>query len=81
MPGTHVMQRSESDSTAPVGDNRGYQRRLADSLVASMGPHEAIHLCQENGWEGVLQVVLALQRSTDRARKVPAPAPGSYGPR
>ncbi len=68
MPQTHVMQRSESDSTAPVGDNTSYQRRLADSLIASVGPHEAIHLCQENGWEGVLQVVLALQRSADRAQ-------------
>ncbi len=68
MPRTHDMQRSESDSTAPVGDNTLYQRRLAESLIASMEPYEAIDLCQENGWEGVLQVVLTLQRSADRAR-------------
>ncbi|GMQ76755.1 MAG: hypothetical protein BMS9Abin01_2049 [Gammaproteobacteria bacterium] len=68
MPRTHDMQRSESDSTAPAGDNTLYQRRLAESLIASMEPHEAIDLCQENGWEGVLQVVLTLQRSADRAQ-------------
>jgi hypothetical protein len=66
MPRMHLMQRSASDSTAPVGDNTLYQRRLAESLVASMEPYEAIHLCRENGWEGVLRVILALQRSADR---------------
>ncbi len=69
MPRTHDMQESASDSTAPVGDNTHYQRRLAESLIASMEPYEAIDLCQENGWQGVLQhVILALQRSADRAR-------------
>jgi hypothetical protein len=66
MPRTHTMQRSESDSTAPGGDNAHYQTRLAESMIASMEPHEAIHVCQENGWEGVLQVILALQRSANR---------------
>ena len=66
MPQTHVVPRSESDSTAPVGDNTHYQRRLAESLVANMGSHEAIQLCRENGWEGVLRVIVALQRAADR---------------
>jgi len=68
MPRTHDMQGSISDSTAPAGDNTYYQKRLAESLIASMEPYEAIDLCQENGWEGVLQVILALQRSADRTQ-------------
>ena len=60
------MQKSPSDSTAPPGDNTDYQRRLARSLVTSMDVHEAIHVCQENGWEGVLRFVIALQRSDER---------------
>ena len=60
------MQQSPSDSTAPVGDNTDYQARLARSLLASMDVHEAIHVCQENGWEGVLRFVIALQRSDER---------------
>ncbi len=66
MPRTHTMQRSVSDSTAPGGDNTHYQKRLAISLTARMEPQEAIHVCQENGWEGVLRFVLALQRSANR---------------
>ena len=60
------MQQSPSDSTAPPGDNTDYQARLAKSLVTSMDVHEAIHVCQENGWEGVLRFVIALQRSDER---------------
>ena len=63
---SHYMQRRTSDSTAPGGDNTHYQRRLAKSLMASMEAHEAIGVCQENGWEGVLRFVLALQRTGDR---------------
>lgn len=63
MPRTHATHRSDSDSTAPGGDNAQYQIRLAEMLIASLGPHEAIHVCQENGWEGVLQVILTMQRS------------------
>ena len=65
MPQTHATHRNESDSTAPAGDNTHYQTRLADSLIASLGPSEAVQVCQENGWEGVLQVILARQRSAN----------------
>jgi len=60
------MQQNTSDSTARPGDNSDYQRRLAKSIVKSMDVHEAIHVCQENGWEGVLRFVIALQRSDER---------------
>ena len=65
MPPTHATYRNESDSTSPAGDDTLYQTRLAESLLASLGTHEAIHVCQENGWEGVLQVILALQRTVN----------------
>ncbi len=65
---SHYMRRRTSDSTAPGGDNTHYQRRLAKSLMSSMEADEAINVCQENGWEGVLHVILALQRSADRAQ-------------
>ncbi|MDX2316704.1 MAG: hypothetical protein QNL90_21840 [Gammaproteobacteria bacterium] len=60
------MQQSTSDSTTRPGDNSDYQRRLAKSLVTSMDVHEAIHVCQENGWEGVLRFVIVLQHSDER---------------
>jgi len=59
-------QQSSTDSTAHPGDNSDYQRRLARSLVRSMDVHEAIHVCRENGWEGVLRFVIALQRADER---------------
>lgn len=59
-------QQSSSDSTAPAGDNTDYQTRLARSLVDSMDVHEAIHVCQENGWEGVLRFVIDLGCSDER---------------
>ena len=72
MPRARTIQRSRYGPTAPVDDNWQYQRRLAESLIASMEPHEAIRVCHENGWEGVLGVILALQRSAmRRAPRVP----------
>ena len=66
MSATPRVHRTDSDSTAPGGDNSRYQIRLAESLVASVGPDEAVQVCRENGWEGVLGVVLALQESARR---------------
>lgn len=60
------IQQSAPDSTAPAGDSTAYQARLASSLVASMDVREAIHVCQENGWEGVLRFVIVLQRADER---------------
>lgn len=34
------------------------QRGLADSLVECMGRDSAIHVCQVNGWDGVLKLLL-----------------------
>ncbi len=38
--------------------NRDYQRELAISLVGCMGVERALHACQANGWDGVLEKVL-----------------------
>ena len=34
------------------------QQGLADSLVECMGRESAIHVCQVNGWQGVLKLLL-----------------------
>ncbi len=40
--------------------NQDYQRKLAISLVSSLGTEGAIHACQANSWVGVLKWVIAL---------------------
>ena len=39
--------------------NQDYQRVLATSLIRSMGIVRALHNCQANGWDGVLDRVLS----------------------
>ena len=34
------------------------QQELANSLIQCMGRDSAIHVCQVNGWSGVLEVLL-----------------------
>ena len=43
-------------------DNRHYQEQLARNLVNCLGREGAIHACQANAWDGVLQ---ALRRRDD----------------
>ncbi len=40
-------------------ENNSYQRDLAESLVAVLGFNGAVRACQNNGWEGVLTVLVA----------------------
>ena len=40
-------------------ENHSYQRDLAESLVAVLGFDGAVGACQNNGWEGVLTVLVA----------------------
>ena len=40
-------------------ENHSYQRDLAESLVAVLGFDDAVRACQNNGWEGVLTVLVA----------------------
>ena len=43
--------------------NQDYQRKLAISLVSSLGTEGAIHACQANSWDGVLKWVIALRET------------------
>ena len=47
---------SQTDDAA----NQDYQRKLAISLISSLGADGAIHVCQANSWVGVLNWVMAL---------------------
>lgn len=42
-----------------LGDNRQYQSELARSLLDCLGRDGAIHACQANGWDGILDFLLA----------------------
>ena len=49
---------------APVGPDvqapdRTQQQRLARQLVACLGRESAIHVCQVNGWDGILEAILS----------------------
>ena len=46
-------------------EEQDHQKRLAISLVSSLGTEGAIHACQANTWDGVLKWVIAL-RETDQ---------------
>ena len=39
--------------------NRDYQREMAAALIASDGLDGALQTCLNNGWEGVMHVLLA----------------------
>jgi hypothetical protein len=54
----------QMDRTTEI-DNRSHQEMLADSLIEYLGVDGAIHACQANIWDGVLDVVL---RHKHRAR-------------
>ena len=43
--------------------NQDYQRKLAISLVSSLGTEGAIHACHANSWDGVLKWVIALRET------------------
>ena len=42
-------------------EERSHQEKLAVSLVQSLGFDGAIHACQANTWDGVLEYVLSLR--------------------
>jgi hypothetical protein len=48
--------------TRPEIGNRECQRDLAHALLAAHGRDEALEICQQNGWEGVLDVLLSDRR-------------------
>ena len=46
-------------------EERSHQEKLAFSLVQSLGIEGAIHACQANSWDGVLQYVLSFRGDTE----------------
>ncbi len=48
------MFRSDSIDAA----NSDYQRQIAESFIGNMAIERAVHACQANGWNGVLEKVL-----------------------
>ena len=49
---------------APVGQDvqapdPTQQQRLARQLVVCLGRESAIHVCQVNGWDGILEAILS----------------------
>ena len=44
--------------------DEAYQRRLALSLIDSVGFDAAVRYCRNNSWDGVLRAVQALPRKT-----------------
>ena len=43
------------DTKAPDSDQ---QQQLAEQLIACLGRDSAIHVCQVNGWDGILEAIL-----------------------
>ena len=43
--------------------NETYQRSLANSLIASLGMDDAIDACRRNCWDGVLEILLRMDRT------------------
>ena len=48
----------------PAEGNRRFQRDMAQALVAGLGRDAAFEVCANNGWEGVVKVLLPPRRRT-----------------
>ncbi len=55
------MTRIESTDGSGGSEDRSHQEKLAVSLVQSLGHEGAVHACQANSWDGVLEYVLSLR--------------------
>ncbi len=63
-------------------EDRSHPERLAAALIDCLGLEDAIHACQANGWDGVLDHLLAYRmhpetasRQSGRGRRVGWRAP------
>ena len=48
-------------------EQRSHQEKLAFSLIESLGIEGAIHACQANCWDGVLECVQSFRSNTEAA--------------
>ncbi len=55
------MTRTNLTNGSGGPDDRSHQEKLAFSLVQSLGIEGAVHACQANSWDGVLEYVLSLR--------------------
>ena len=55
------MTRIELTDGSGGPEERSHQEKLAFSLVQSLGIEGAVHACQANSWDGVLEYVLSLR--------------------
>ncbi|MDH3472604.1 MAG: hypothetical protein OEM59_02835 [Rhodospirillales bacterium] len=46
------------DDRRDAPENHSYQEELARNLMECLGREGAIHACQANGWDGVLNFLL-----------------------
>ena len=51
-------------------EERSHQEELAFSLVQSLGIEGAIHACQANCWDGVLEYVLSFRGNAGAVRSL-----------
>ncbi len=58
------MTRIKSTNGSGAPEDRSHQEKLAFSLVQSLGIEGAVHACQANSWDGVLEYVLSLRGTT-----------------
>jgi hypothetical protein len=58
--GVRIMAENPLVSQIDDAANQDYLRKLAISLISSLGVDGAIHVCQANSWDGVLNWVMAL---------------------
>ncbi len=59
------MTRIELTDGSGGPEARSHQEKLAVSLVQSLGIEGAIHACQANSWDGVLEHVLSIRDPAD----------------
>ncbi len=59
------MAKDPSVSRADHDSNQNYQRKLAISLISSLGVEGAVHACHANGWDGVLNWVISLGETSE----------------
>ncbi len=66
------MAQLKQSSRRYDGSARDRQKRLADTLVATLGLEGAIHVCHANSWHGVLTHVISAVTSGQGAGEATA---------
>ncbi len=62
------MTRIELTNGSGAPEERSHQEKLAFALVQSLGIEGAVHACQANSWDGVLEYVLSFRGNAGALR-------------